>query len=234
MTLWKIVDGVLVRGEYDHGVSHNEQDLTDLTETLQRNGILPKVTSDPQKIVISGNVFKAVKAINLTKEATVCKRRVENQTEISDHIIESPAVFDFELELINVDSEFEILDKLFATKKPFDLTTHRGQYNNMVLSKLSDRKGLQSNTTTASITVQQILIGSSQTKPQIDETKVDPNIVAPTGNSSPGDQTVRELVFKKPFISIPGKQPDQSARAYVETLPPAITQQRVNYLAGRR
>lgn len=121
--------------------------------------------STTQQIVIGGNVFKAVKSINLTKEVAVCKRRVESQEEMADHAIQNPAVFEFEIELINSENDYDLLDVLHTNKTPFDLVTHRGQFSNMILSKLSDRKsGSQSNTTSATITVQQVLVGTVSTR----------------------------------------------------------------------
>ena len=121
--------------------------------------------STTQQIVIGGNVFKAVKSINLTKEVVVCKRRVESQGEMADHAIPNPAVFEFEIELINSENDYDLLDALHTNKIPFDLVTHRGQFSNMILSKLSDRKsGSQSNTTSATITVQQVLVGTVSTR----------------------------------------------------------------------
>jgi len=137
------------------------------------------------KILIDGHQFTAVKTINLTKDATVCKHRVENQTEIADHVTLNPAVFEFELELFNPSiehqvsinsttgetestdvliDEYDILDTLYRAAKPFTLMTHRGQYDNMIVSKLSDAKGTTSvNTTSATITIEEIRIGKSQT-----------------------------------------------------------------------
>ncbi len=130
------------------------------------------VVSSPlssSKILIDGKEYKAIKTINLTKEATICKRRVEDQTEIADHIIESPPVLEFDLELFNVDTEYASLNTLYKEKIPFQIVSHRGTFERMVISKLSDRKSLQANTTTASVTVQQILIGKVITSPGVSE-----------------------------------------------------------------
>lgn len=135
------------------------------------------------KILIDNHEYNAVKTVNLTKEVTVCKRRVEDQTEITDHLVETPAVFEFELELISEDNEFSILNDLFKNKTPFSLTTPHGDYSPVVLTKLTDRKdSQQANSTSAIITVQQILIGKVST-------------------AAVKSDNINESALKKPFVS---------------------------------
>jgi hypothetical protein len=137
-----------------------------------------------EKILIDGHQFTAITSINLTKEATLCKHPVEDQTEISDHVVLNPVVFEYEIQLFNAYSEhvvttnavsgqtesedalvdeYDTLDTLYKNKKPFTLDTHRGQYDNMILTKLSDAKATSANTTMATITIEQVRTGTSET-----------------------------------------------------------------------
>jgi len=195
----RIENGVVL--EYDLGVSHNVQDA------IANGTAAATITS--QEILIAGKKFTAITSVNLTREATVCTRRVEDLTEIADHVNESPMVFDFELELLNGESEYTFLDNLCTSKEPFTLTTHRGVYSNMILSKLSDKKtAAQSNTTSAMVTIKQILIGKTST---IASTTISEslNSVATTDESA----YLGSATLKSPYIS---KVPDTTVSARTE------------------
>ncbi|PKG31071.1 MAG: hypothetical protein CW742_15325 [Methanoregula sp.] len=164
-----------------------------------------------QQIVIDGKTFKAVKTINLTKETTLCKRRVEDQTEMSDHAIQNPAIFEFELELLNSENEYNILDDLQDKKTLFDLLTHRGQYSNMFIVSLSDRKASQqANTTTATIKVQQVLVGKVSTAP-FTQSKALGEVATLSEDAYPGSATLKYTVIGKwPDTVVPARDPEKT------------------------
>lgn len=198
---------------YEVGISHNEQDgLTTTTAT----------TDDTQEILIAGKKFTAVKTVNLTKETTLCKRRVESQEEMSDHAIQNPMVFEFELELMNADSEYDFLDNLNSKKTIFEMTTHRGQCSNMIISKLSDRKASQqSNSTSATITVQQIMIGKTSTVAATTQnTDALPVSVTTAAESAyPGGNTLKYTVIGKwPSTIVPEQSDDESIVQHCDNL----------------
>lgn len=180
------------------------------------------------KILIDNNEYTAVKTINLTKEVTVCKRRVEDQTEIADHLIETPAIFEFELELINADNEFKTLDKLLKNKTPFSLSTQHGAYSQMVLTKLTDRiSAQQSNSTTASITVQQIMVGkistAAVTSDNFNESAFQKPFISKSMDQYPGNSTPQSLVTTERQSSIlPVRTEDQSTDEYADGLTRAL------------
>lgn len=169
--------------------------------------------STEQQIVIGGYGFKAVKTIDMTKEITICKRRVEDQKEMADHAIMNPAVFVFELELLNADKEYDLLDTLHTRMTPFDLTTHRGQYQNMILAKLSDRKsGLQSNSTSATITVQQILIGKVSTTAVVQQNTdaLPVEVTTASEDSYPGSRIPKTEIYEWPETVVPAHEEEET------------------------
>ncbi len=172
------------------------------------------MTSDEtttKQIMINGNAFKAVKTINLTKEITLCKRRVEDQTEMSDHAIQNPAIFEFELELLNSDNEYDVLDELQDKKTLFNLVTHRREYSDMIITMLSDRKASQqANTTTATIKVQQVLVGKTSTAP-VKQSQALGTVLTQPESAYPGSTTlVYTVIGKWPDTVVPAKDPEKT------------------------
>jgi len=216
MASWVRDDEGHLHWVYDAGTSHNMQDQV-LT-----------VTSGT-KILIGGNEFTAIKSTTLTKEATIGKRRLEDQSEIADHVVSNPIVIDYTIELIDVDSEYEILDDLYEKKTPFTLVTHRGALSNMVMQKLSDVKGPDtSGSTTANITVQQIRVGKSETVKM--SSTLQNKLGATTADTTyPGSNTL-QFTIRNDVQFIPAKSAEQSAKEYTDTIIPSAAANQVQGL----
>lgn len=167
-----------------------------------------------EKILIDGHQFTAITSVNLTKAATLCKHPVEDQTEISDHTILNPIVFEFEIQLFNLYSEhvvitnvttgqtesqedlvdeYEILDNLYKNKVPFTLESHRGTFENLVISKLSDQKTISANTTSATVTIEQVRIGTSKTVATVETPKNEATVPTTSEDGFPGGLHVVSL-----------------------------------------
>lgn len=193
--------------DYIPGISHNEQDAA-ATEVM---------TSGSQ-ILIGGKKFKAITTITLTDETIIAKRRLEDQTEIADHAVANPTVQSFELELFS--GEYEILAALNTKKTPFTLVTHRGVFDNMIISKLSDIVGQESTETTkANVTVEQIRIGKSRAvKNTINTAAVTKPVTAVSEEIFPGSGPLKFVSIRTLPKAAPVRQENQPALTYCDGL----------------
>jgi len=207
-----------LRWVYELGTSHNEQDQADNT-------------SSESKILIGGHEFKAIKSTTLTKESTIGKRRLEDQSEIADHVVENPVILDYVIELFDVDSEYEFLEDLYKKKTPFSLVTHHGAFDNMILQKLSDVKGQDSTeTTTANITVQQIRIGKSETV-TISAAVQDGLGAVVAETQYPGSKTL-QYTIRTDIRILPIKDSNETAKGYTDRIVPVVASAQVQGLVA--
>jgi len=216
---WVRDDSGRLRWVYESGISHNEQDRAAGT------------TGSSTRILIGGQEFKAIKSTGINLEATISKRRIEDQSEIADNIVENPVTIDYVIELFDVNSEYELLEDLYKKKMPFSLVTYRGAFDNMVLQKLSDLKGQDSSeTTTANITVQQIRIGKSETIKT--STVVQESLGAATEPELfPGSGALK-ITSVKAFTFVPEKTKEETAKEYTDKIIPVVASNQVQGLVA--
>lgn len=209
---------------YKGGVSHNEQDREEFLSTMWKNKTKDMIlagfsqNSPDKEIKIGGHKFTAIKSTSLSKEATVCKYRVEDGFSIADHIFLNPVSFEYEIELIDEKSEYELLDDLFKKKTPFSLVTYRGTFSNMVISKLSDATTSSTNTTSCTVSIEEIRIA----KTDVVEIKNTANVTTSTEENYKGGYTLTVLGKATVAATVPEKTTSQTGVGYCDTLTPSL------------
>lgn len=203
--------------DYIGGVSHNQQDREETLALLTLKGYLTSTTSK-KEILIGGHKFTAIRSTTLSKEATVNKYPVEEGFEISDHVSLNPLAFEYEIELVTEKDEYALLDALYQKKTPFSLTTHRGTFDNMIVSKLSDTESSSTNTTTCTVTIQQIQVAETE----IVEINNPSEVTTETEENYSGGYTLTVLGKATVAATLPDQTDEQTGVGYCDTLTPSL------------
>ena len=116
-----------------------------------------------QSVLIGGHEFKAIQAINLTKDADIPEHRVEDQFSVAAHITLNPVELKFELQLSVPDGEVETLDALYASRQLIDVTSRLGHFPDMAVKQPTYKDTDSENIIYATLTLKQVRKASAKT-----------------------------------------------------------------------
>lgn len=116
-----------------------------------------------QSVLIGGHEFKAIQAVNLTKDADIPEHRVEDQFSVADHITLKPVELKFELQLSVPDGEVETLDALYTSRQLIDTTSRLGHFPDMAVKQPTYKDSDSENIVYASLSLKQVKKATAKT-----------------------------------------------------------------------
>lgn len=116
-----------------------------------------------QSVLIGGHEFKAIQAINLTKDADIPEHRVEDQFSVADHITLNPVELKFELQLSVPDGEVETLDALYTSRQLIDVTSRLGHFPDMAVKQPTYKDSDSENIVYATLVLKQVKKATART-----------------------------------------------------------------------
>lgn len=116
-----------------------------------------------QSVLIGGHEFKAIQAINLTKDADIPEHRVEDQFSVADHITLNPVELKFELQLSVPDGEVETLDAIYSARQLIDVTSRLGHFPDMAVKQPTYKDSDSENIVYATLVLKQVKKATART-----------------------------------------------------------------------
>ena len=116
-----------------------------------------------QSVLIGGHEFKAIQAVNLSKDAEIPEHRVEDQFTVADHITLNPVELKFELQLSVPDGEVETLDALYTGRQLINATSRLGHFPDMAVKQPTYKDTDSENIIYATLTLKQVRKATAKT-----------------------------------------------------------------------